>query len=90
MDSSRNLTVAEVVEMTIRKLSSISVPVAFMEQIGVPIAQAVNNLKKIQEAWAKEAQAQAKEEQAEQEEEEDQVVLEILPNDEEQTETESE
>lgn len=67
----RNLTTGEVVEMTIRILSNINVPVCLDDQIAAPIKQAINNLKKVQEAWAKEAEAlQAAKEQAEQEPEE--------------------
>lgn len=71
METKRTYTTGEVVEMTIRTLENISVPVGLMGQIGTPIVQAINNLKKVQEAWAKEAQAlQAAKEQAEQEPEE--------------------
>ena len=62
METNRNLTVGEVVEMTIRTLSNISVPVSLMGQIGLPISQAVNNLQKIQEAWKKEAEMEEQEE----------------------------
>lgn len=71
MSANRNYTTGEVVEMTVRILSNINVPVYLDDQIAAPIKQAVKNLKSVQDAWAKEAQAlQAAKEQAEQEPEE--------------------
>lgn len=77
METKRTYTTGEVVEMTIRTLENISVPVGLMGQIGTPIVQAINNLKKVQEAWAKEAEAlQAAMEQAKEEEPEEQAETE--------------
>lgn len=61
------VTVAQVVEMTIQDLEGINVPVSLIEQIGTPIRQAVHNLREVQAAWAREsAKAQEKaEEEAE-------------------------
>ncbi len=81
MDTGRKLTTGEVVEMTISILSNINVPAGLIPQIGSPIVQAINNLKKVQDAWAKEAQAlQAAKEQAEQEPEEQEGTGEVNPD----------
>lgn len=56
METSRKFTTGDVVEMTINILSNISVPVGLNKQIAEPIEIAIMNLKKVQEAWAKEAE----------------------------------
>lgn len=43
-EENRIITVTEALEITINLLNGISIPVALMEQIGVPISQAVSNL----------------------------------------------
>lgn len=61
------VTVAQVVEMTIRNLEDINVPVRLKEQIATPISQAIHNLREVQAAWARE-EAKAKAEAEEEEE----------------------
>ena len=58
MDS-KNLTVQEVLEITIKLLNDIQVPVGLMGSIGQGIAYAVSNLEKCVGAM-KEAEAHAK------------------------------
>lgn len=63
MESNGNYTVDEVVELTIRTLSNINVPVGLMGQIGKPIEQAISYLKAVQDAWEQEKQRKAHEEE---------------------------
>lgn len=63
MDRNGNLTVDEVVALTIRTLSNISVPVGLNNQIAEPIAQAISYLKAVQDAWEQEKQRKAHEEE---------------------------
>lgn len=41
----RQYTIEEVLEMTVKQLYAISVPVELIEQIGMPISMAIGNLK---------------------------------------------
>ena len=53
------MTVKEVLEITIKNLEGIQVPVALLESIGVPIRQNANNLRECILAIDREEQAAA-------------------------------
>lgn len=53
----KQVTVSEVLEMTIRNLFAVSVPVEYIEQIGMPISMAVGNLKECVRAMKEAEQA---------------------------------
>ena len=67
----QTLTIKQVLEITARNLESISVPVSQIQQIGVPLANAVANLQVCIGAIA-EQEAQ-KEEQADDAEDEEEI-----------------
>ena len=52
-ETERQYTVEEVLEMTVRKLYAISVPVELIEPVGMPISMAIGNLKSCLEAMNK-------------------------------------
>lgn len=54
---SRTMTAEEVVKITINGLSRIQVPAALIQQIGIPIANAINNLNLCMECWERERAA---------------------------------
>lgn len=72
------MTVREVVEQVMTDLGNISVPVAQMQSIGFPIAQAVQNLGVVIKAWDEDE----KKKQEEQPAEEPEIKLEVVPADE--------
>ena len=45
MKNQKDYTTKEIIEITISNLGNISVPVNLVEQIGIPLAQNINNLK---------------------------------------------
>lgn len=45
------MTVREVVEQVVKDLGNINVPVSQMQNIGVPIAQAIQGLNAVIQAW---------------------------------------
>jgi len=47
----RVMTAEEVVKITINDLSRIQVPAALIQQIGIPIADAINKLNLCVESW---------------------------------------
>lgn len=49
----KKYTPEEIVSITINNLSSISVPAGLTEQIAIPIAQNINNLRKVMELLTK-------------------------------------
>lgn len=69
------MTVREVVEQVKKDLGEINVPVAQMQAIGFPIAQAIDGLNAVLQAWDEEDKQ--KTEQAKPEEPE--VKLEVVP-----------
>lgn len=54
----KKLTVEEVLDMTVRQMSEISVPAGMIDQIGVPLARAIGNLNAVLEALRKSKEAQ--------------------------------
>lgn len=68
------MTVREVVEQVKKNLGEINVPVAQMQAIGFPIAQAIDGLDAVLKAWDE----QEKQEQQEQPEEPE-LKLEVVP-----------
>ena len=59
MDNSENkVPVKDILDITIRNLSNIMVPVGLMQQIGVPIVQSLNNLKLATEQLASDEHAE--------------------------------
>lgn len=55
------MTVEQALEITTRILSEIQVPVALIQQIGVPISHEVGNIQECIAALRRNAEAQAKE-----------------------------
>lgn len=52
-ETERQYTIEEVLEMTIRQLYEVRVPVELIEPIGMPISMAIGNLKSCLEAMNK-------------------------------------
>ena len=73
------MTVREVVVQVITDLGNISVPVAQMQNIGIPIAQAVQNLDAVVRAWDEE---EKKEKEQEENADEPEMSLDLVPADE--------
>ena len=71
------MTVREVVEQVITDLGNISVPVAQMPNIGIPIAQAIQNLCDVVRAWDDDE----KKEKEENTDEEPEMSLDLVPAD---------
>ena len=67
----KTYTVKEVIEMTIRSLYGIRVPVEQIEEIGMPISMAIGNLKSCLEAMAEQEKNTQKAGEAEKQEEQD-------------------
>ena len=63
MEQEQRLTVEQVVELTIRDLESVRVPMGLMDDIGVPVGRAIRNLKECLRVWAISAQQQREAEQ---------------------------
>lgn len=53
MKDTINLTIKDVVEMTVNELSDLSVPVGMIESIGIPISRAIRNLNACLDAMEK-------------------------------------
>lgn len=73
------MTVREAVVQVITDLGNISVPVAQMQTIGIPIAQAVQNLGAVVRAWDEE---EKKGKAQEENEDEPEMSLDLVPADE--------
>lgn len=58
------ITVEQALEMTMKQLGAISIPVGLIEQIGIPINKAIHNIGACLEAMQKNAQ-EAKQEEPE-------------------------
>lgn len=69
------MTVREIVEMVIKDLGSIDVPVNRLNSVGVPIANAIQGLQLCVQAWDEEEAKQA----AQAQEDDDDVKLEVVP-----------
>lgn len=67
------MTVREVVEQVKKGLGEINVPVAQMQSIGFPIAQAIDGLNAVLQAWDEE------DKQNQKQPEEPEVKLEVVP-----------
>lgn len=63
----KKLTVEEVLDMTVRQMSEISVPAGMIDQIGIPLARAIGNLNAVLDALRanKEAEGDGRETDAE-------------------------
>lgn len=61
----RQYTIEEVLELTVKQLYAISVPVELIEQIGMPISMAIGNLKNCLEAMNRQKEQAEHSEQAE-------------------------
>lgn len=55
------MTIKEVLEMVVKNLSGISVPVALTQQIAMPVSQAIENVKACLEAMARQDQQESQE-----------------------------
>ena len=69
------MTVKEIVEIVIRDLGNINVPVNMLDGVGMPIARAIQGLQMCVNAWNEEDAKQA----AKAQDEDDDVKLEIVP-----------
>ena len=45
METKKDYTTAEIIEITLNNLGAIDIPGALIEKIGIPIAQNINNLR---------------------------------------------
>lgn len=50
------MTVEDVVKKVIAELGVVKIPAELIDEIGIPVAQAIRNLKMCVEAWAREAE----------------------------------
>ena len=74
----QKLTVEQVLEMTVNMLGRITVPVAMIESIGTPVAQAINNINGCLEAFKRQEQ-EAQETEQNGEQPDDGNVIELVP-----------
>lgn len=65
------MTIKEVLEMVVKNLSEISVPVALTQQIAMPVSQAIENVKACLEAMARQDQAAGQQQESQEPEETD-------------------
>ena len=59
------MTVKEALEATIRILEAISIPVTQIQDIGIPVARSISNLKACVDVYARQEQEKAEEEKPE-------------------------